>query len=113
MGDYSQPQLEAMGLMQHRANIDQQIRFGSWDDRRNVHTLVRASDHPDKPRSVPMWRTEQGTNVLSAVRCNMGVHIIKITAVVPGGNDDGTDKALPDEYYLLLSVAVISTFYLL
>ena len=30
----------------------------------------------------------------------MGIHIIKISAVVPNGNANGTDKPLPDEYYL-------------
>ena len=101
MGDYSQPQLEAMGLCPFRVNLDQHIRYGDWDQRRNFHTLVRAANNQeDKPLSTVMWRTKIGTNVPTAVRCNMGIHVIKLSAIIPGGNDDGTDKDLPEEYYL-------------
>ena len=101
MGDYSQAQLEAMGLCSIRTNLDEQIDFGKWDDRRNFHTFIKATtNQADKPASEVMWRCEQGNNILTAVRCNMGIHIIKLTAVVPGGNTDGTDKPLADEYYL-------------
>merc|ERR1712015_43784 len=101
MGDYSQAQLEAMGLCSIRTNLDEQIDFGKWDDRRNFHTFIKATtNQADKPASEVMWRCEQGNNILTAVRCNMGIHIIKITAVIPGGNTDGTDKPLADEYYL-------------
>ena len=101
MGDYSQAQLEAMGLCSVRTNLDHQVPYGKWDDRRNFHTFVKATtNQADKPASTVMWRVEAGNNVLTAVRCNMGIHIIKLSAAVPGGNTDGTDKDLPDKYYL-------------
>ena len=101
MGDYSQPQLEAMGLCPIRENLDQHIGYGKWDERRNFHTLVKAvTNQTDKPASTVMWRCEAGNNILTAVRCNMGIHIIKLSAIVPEGNTDGTDKPLNDEHYL-------------
>ena len=47
-----------------------------------------------------MWRTATEANVAHAVKCNMGIHTAKLTAIVPGGNANGTDKALPSEYYI-------------
>ena len=67
MGDYSQPQLEAMGLCPIRENLDQHIGYGKWDERRNFHTLVKAvTNQTDKPTSTVMWRCEAGNNILTS-----------------------------------------------
>ena len=101
MGDISQPQLDAMGLCPIREHLDQHLGYGKWDERRNLHTLVKlSSNQTDKPKSEVMWRYEAGNNILTAVRCNLGIHIIKLSAIIPQGNNDGSDRPLNDEYYL-------------
>ena len=47
-----------------------------------------------------MWKTAKEAMLANAVNCNMGIHTVKLTAIVPGGNDNGTDKVLPPEYYI-------------
>ena len=102
MGDVPQPQLEAMGLCMVRDNLDQHLTYGKWTERRTFHDRIRAvaNTQTDKPASAHMWRYEAGTNHLTAVRCNMGIHIIKLSAIIPRGNTDLTDKELPTGYYL-------------
>ena len=90
-----------MGLCPNRENLDQHLKYADWANRRNFHTFIKdTTNQPEKPGSELMWRCEQGNTILTAVRCNAGVHIIKLSAVVTGGGTDGTDKPLADEYYL-------------
>ena len=100
METYSNTQLEAMGLEPQRPTVDERPRFSEWTRKAILHAAIKAQNTPDRPETDDMWRYALGTNVVSAVRCNMGVHIIKISRVIPGGNQNGTDKALPDEDYL-------------
>ena len=100
MDTYSNSQLEAMGLEPHRQGVDECLRFSNWQRKATLHAAIKAQNQPDKPDTEDMWRYAVGTTLVTAVRCNMGIHIIKISAVVPNGNTNGTDKALPDEYYL-------------
>ena len=101
MGDHSQEQLEAMGLCPNRRDLDQRLPYGAWANRRNYHTFIEnATNQPEKPISGVMWRYEQGTSILTAVRCNAGIHIVKLSAVVTAGGTDGVDLPLADEYYL-------------
>ena len=60
----------------------------------------RNKNTADKPRVEEWFRFARGTTLVTAVRCNICVHIIKIQATVIAGNTDGTDKRLLDEYYL-------------
>ena len=101
MGDYSQEQLEAMGLCPNREHLDQRLPYAAWANRRNYHTFVEnTTNQPEKPESALMWRCEQGNTILTAVRCNAGIHIVKLSAIVTGGGAEGVDKPLADEYYL-------------
>ena len=100
MGTYSNPQLEAMGLVPHRNGVDERLPYTKWDRKAVLHAAIRATNQPDKPLNDDMWRIAAGNNVITAVRCNMGIYIIKISTVIPNGNTNGTDKPLPDEYYL-------------
>ena len=101
MEDHSEEQLEAMGLCPNRKDLDQSIPYGSWPPRKNYHDYIKAStDQPEMPASEVMWRYEQGTNLLTAVRCNAGIHIIKISAIVTAGGVAGVDLPLADEHYL-------------
>ena len=86
--------------MPHRPEVDERFVFSSWDRKATLHAAIIATDQPGKPAGNPLWRFAGGNNVVSAVRCNMGCHIIKIEAIVPGGNTDGTDRALPAEHYI-------------
>ena len=100
MGTYSNPQLEDMGLTPYRHDVDERFGWGQWNRREVLHAAILATDQPNKPTSNPLWRTAAGANVVTAVKCNMGIHIIKLLAVIPGGNANDTDKALPPEYYI-------------
>jgi hypothetical protein len=100
MGTYSNPQLEDMGLTPYRHGVDERFGWGQWPKREVLHAAILATDQPNKPTSNPLWRTAAGANLVTAVKCNMGIHIIKLSAVIPGGNANGTDKALPPEYYI-------------
>ena len=100
MSVYSDEQLESMGLKQHRRDIDEIISFSHWTRKADLHTAIRAQNVPGRPAVANMWRIAQGTPLASVVRCNMGICIMHISAVVPGGGTDGTDKNLPVESYL-------------
>ena len=100
MDNYSNSQLEAMGLEPHRQGVDEKLRFSNWTRKAALHAAIKAQNQLDKPDTVDMWRIAGGNTVVSAVNCNMGIHIIKISAVVPGCNANGSDIALPDEFYL-------------
>ena len=102
MGDVPESQLEAMGLCPIRENQDQRLGYGKWAERRTFHAHIKSvvNTQSDKPKSTDMWRYEAGNNLLTAVRCNMGIHIVKLNAIIPEGNTNGSDKALPDEYHL-------------
>ena len=100
MNTYSNSQLEVMGLTPHRLNVDKIISFSSWARKVTVHAAIRAQNVPGRPTVDNMCRVAQGTPLVSVTRCNMGICIIKISAVVPGGMPNGTDKNLPAEYYL-------------
>ena len=100
MDTYSNSQLEAMGLVPQRPTVDERPTFSAWTRKAILHAAIKAQNTPDRPETDDMWRYAKGTHVVLSVRCNMGVHIIKISCVIPGGNQDCSDKALPDEYYL-------------
>ena len=100
MDTYSNSQLEAMGLEPRRTELDEFLKFSDWQRKATLHAAIKNQNQPDKPGTEEMWRYAVGNTVVTAVRCNMGIHIIKISAVVPNGNTNGTDKALLDEYYL-------------
>ena len=100
MDTYSNSQLEAMGLEPQRPTVDERPGFSAWTRKAILHAAIKAQNTPDRPETDDMWRYAKGTHVVSSVRCNMGVHIIKISCIIPSGNPDGTDKALPDKYYL-------------
>ena len=100
MNTYSNSQLEGMGLTPHRTNVDEIIRFSNWPRKVTLHAAIRAQNVPGRPEVDDIWRIAQGTALMSVTRCNMGICIIRITAVVPGGMPNGTDKDLPAEYYL-------------
>ena len=101
MEEHSEEQLEAMGLCPNRKDLDQSIPFGTWPPRKDFHDKIKASTiQPEMPTSDDMWRYEQGTNNVSAVRCNAGIHICKVNAIVTGGGVGGVDLTLADEFFL-------------
>ena len=100
MEEHSDEQLEAMGLC-NRRGIDSKVEYGKWDSRKDYHGKIKANTaQPEMPASTEMWRQEHGTNNVSAVRCNAGIHIAKVNAVIPGGGAGGVDLNLADEYFL-------------
>ena len=101
MEEHSEEQLEAMGLCPNRKDLDQSIPFGTWPPRKDFHDKIKASTiQPEMPTSDDMWRYEQGTNNVSAVRCNAGIHICKVNAIVTAGGVGGVDLTLADEFFL-------------
>ena len=100
MDVFSDEQLESMGLKQHRRDIDEIISFSNWTRKAALHVAIRAQNVPGRPAVDSMWRFAQGTPVNSATRCNMGICIINLSAVVPGGRANGTVKNLPVQSYL-------------
>ena len=100
MDTYCITQLEAMGLEPKRQTVDETPTFSAWTRKAILHAAIKAQNTPDRPVTDDMWRYAKGTHVVSSVRCNMGVHIIKISCIVIAGNQDGSDKPLPDEYFL-------------
>ena len=100
MEDISPTQLEAMGLEPQRATVDERPMFSDWTRKAILHAALKLQAVADRPKTDEFFRFAKGVHVVSSVRCNMGIHIIKISCIIPAGNGDGTDKALPDEYYL-------------
>ena len=99
--EVNESQLEAMGLQPKRGNTDEYLGFSSWARKLQLHTAVKAqTGTSDKPQTDEWFRHEKGTTCSEAVRCNICVHIIKVQATVTAGNTNGTDRRLPDEYYL-------------
>ena len=94
----SKAQLEAMGLEEKRTDIDEVPTLSSWPRKAILHAAVKAQNTVDKPRVDKIFRYARGNTVSTAVRCNMGIHIIKIQASVTTGNEDIVE--LPDEFYL-------------
>ena len=99
MGTPSDIQLHDMGLTP-KSQADEPLGWGSWTRKTDIHTAILASDQPNKPVTNPMWKTAKEAMLANAVNCNMGIHTARLTAIVTGGNDNGTDKVLPDEYYI-------------
>ena len=94
-------QLAAMGLHPKRGNTDERLGFSAWQRKVELHTAVQAqTGTTDKPQTEEWFRHERGTTCAEAVRCNVCVHIIKVQATVTAGNENGSDRRLPDEYYL-------------
>ena len=90
MEEHSEDQLEAMGLCPNRSQLDTSIAFGVWPPRKDYHDKIKASTiQPEMPMAEVMWRYEQGTNNMSAVRCNAGIHICKVSAIVTAGGVGG------------------------
>ena len=100
MAAYSNAQLETMGLEPQRDRVDKKPTFSDWARKLALHTAIKAQTQDDKLALDELWRTAKGNSVVSSVYCNMGIYIIKIQAVVTGGGAGGTDKPLPDEFYL-------------
>ena len=100
MAVYSNSQLETIGLEPLRPQEDEKPKFSDWPRKATLHAAIKAQNQTDKPTVDEMWRIAKGNSVVSSVYCNMGIHIIKIQAVVTGGGVGGTDKPLPDEFYL-------------
>ena len=100
MDIYSESQLESMGLRPHRKDIDEIISFSNWTRKDDLHAAIRAQNVPARPAVANMWRVAQGTSIINVVRCNMGICIINLSAVVPAGMENGNDKNLPVESYL-------------
>ena len=100
MAVYSNPQLETIGLKPQRTTLVEKPKFSDWTRKAVLHAAIKAQNQADKPTVDEIWRTAKGNSVVSSVYCNMGIHIIKIQAIVTGGGVGGTDKPLPDEFYL-------------
>ena len=94
-------QLAAMGLHSQRAGVDECLGFSNWPRKSAVHQAVKAQTGTmDRPNAEEWFRTERGVTNTNAGRCNVSIYVIKIQATVIAGEDDGTDKRLPDEYFL-------------
>ena len=100
MSVYSDEHLESMGLRQRRPTIDEIISFSHWTRKADLHTAIRAQNVPGRPSVANMWRFAQGTPLTNVTRCNMGICVINISAVVTGGMENGNDKNLPVESFL-------------
>ena len=74
-----------------------------------MHAAIIASDQPNKPTSDPMWKTAKEAIAANSVYCNMGIHTARLTAIVTGGNTDGTDKVLPEEIYICKNESAVWT----
>ena len=94
-------QLAAMGLHSQRTTVDECLGFSNWTRKRAIHQAVKAqTGTTDRPDAEEWFRTEKGVTNSNAGRCNVCIYIIKIQATVIAGEDDGTDKRLPDEHFL-------------
>ena len=91
MTTYSDAQLETMGLEPLRDRLDKNLRFSDFATKALMHTAIKAQNQTNKPAVDEMWRIARGNTVISSVYCNMGIYIIKVSAVVIGGGAGGTD----------------------
>ena len=95
----SENQLHDMGLTPGEL-ADKSPGWGGWTRKLDVHTAVQASDQPDKPVGNPLWKTAKEAPASNMISCNMGIHAVRFTGIVTGGNSDGSDKVLDEQTYL-------------
>ena len=92
-------QLHDMGLTPMDP-ADDSPAWSAWQRKLDIHTAVVASDQVNKPTGPLLWKTAKEAITTNMVSCNMCIHTIKLTCIIPGGNQDGTDKVLADEIYI-------------
>ena len=100
MNVYSDAELLTMGLIPQRTDIDEIISFSNWARKDELHNFIKAQTTPTPPTVTDMWRREKGTQVQTAVNCNICICIMNITAVLEGEGEEGADLNLPVERYL-------------
>ena len=93
----SKTQLEAMGL-EERREPDEHLGFSAWERKLALHNYIKAQNATDKPQVDEIFRFERGTVTSSCVRCNMGIHVIRIQASITSGDEEEVE--LPTEHYL-------------
>ena len=95
----SADKLFEMGLTT-REMTDEALKFTHWPRKKSIETAVKASDK-DLAAYGKLWRTEETTPKQNQVCCKMAVHAAKVSAVVTaGGEDNKTDKNIPETIYL-------------
>lgn len=97
----SEAQLLAMGLTPQDVDNDETLmNAAGWQRKREFLAAVIKSDMcKNKPSGDEFFSTTKPT-VPGAAKCNIMVPIVKLTAVVVEGNEDGSNKAIPEEVIL-------------
>ena len=91
-------QLNDMGLSAIDNN-DESPYYLDWPRKATLHAAIIVSDQPNKPRGDLLWATERDT-VANSTRCNMCIHVARLTGVVIGGGVNNTDKVLDEQFYI-------------
>ena len=96
----SEAQLASMGLRSKRQGVDEVLDFSAWDRKAALHRAIRALNTPDRPAGEDTWRVAVGTTQGYNTKCNAGICIINISAVVPETGPGGAPKDSPVQSYL-------------
>ena len=100
-------QLQDMGLTAIDNN-DESPYYSDWVRKETLHAAIIASDQPNKPRGELLWATNKDA-VTNSTRCNMCIHVARLTAVVIGGGVNGTDKDLDEQFYICRKESAVWT----
>ena len=97
----SEAQLLAMGLTPKDVDNDETVmNANDWQRKRELRAAVIKSDMcENKPSGDELFSTAKPT-LPGTAKCNIMVPIAKLTAVVVEGNEDGSNKAIPEEVIL-------------
>ena len=94
---------KAMGLPDLDTNNDKIIKQGKdFATRKRLQDLVLQTTIVEKPDGPHLWATEKApANAAGPVpKCHMQVTVVNISALVPRGNQDGSDISPPKEAFI-------------
>ena len=99
-------QLHDMGLSP-KDHADEAPSWSQWDRKADLHAAIIASDQPNKPTGDLLWKSVRDATATGTTSCNMCIHIARLTGIVIGGNEDGTDKVLEEQFYICKKEAAV------
>ena len=96
---------KAMGLSDLDSSNDKIIKMKpkDFDDRKKIQDLDLSNNIWEKPDGPVLWAIEKPvvTNGGTINKCNMQVTVVSVSAMVPGGNTDGTNITdIPKEHFI-------------
>ena len=96
--DPDENQLQGIFLVARSVNDCKIENEFEWDERKNVHTALELSTLVENRPSHGKFFEKEEQDTMSNLRCNIVIPVLKLSAVVVGGNTDGSNKPIPAEY---------------